>query len=149
MSKRKTDDTICPCKSFQEQEEGVCHCGLFEKIPDEKELTQYELSKSIMAQMPVLTKEQINKGKEKFREYLKSLSTTAIAVVNRDKYDFTVFNMSEKTVDVILMALKNRGDIIDFGGEDVWIKVDGEALLYKVFNGESMVVVCNEIEVEE
>lgn len=145
--KEKSDDTICPCKSFQEQKEGFCHCGLFEKIPDEKRLTQYELAKNVMAQMPALTKEQIENGKEKFKEYLEGLSTTTIAMINRDKYDFTVFNMTEKTADVILLALKNRGEIIDFGGEDAWVRVDGEVLLYKVFDGDSMFVVCNEIEV--
>ena len=27
-----TDDTRCMCKEFREQTEGVCHCGLYEKI---------------------------------------------------------------------------------------------------------------------
>lgn len=28
----KTPDTKCMCKAFREQEEGVCHCGLYKKI---------------------------------------------------------------------------------------------------------------------
>lgn len=28
----KTSDTKCMCKEFREQEEGLCHCGLFVKI---------------------------------------------------------------------------------------------------------------------
>lgn len=27
----KNDDTKCMCKEFREQEEGVCHCGLYVK----------------------------------------------------------------------------------------------------------------------
>ena len=27
----KNEDTKCMCKEFQEQEKGVCHCGLFVK----------------------------------------------------------------------------------------------------------------------
>lgn len=30
--RKKTDDTKCMCKAFREQEEGVCHCGLYKKI---------------------------------------------------------------------------------------------------------------------
>ena len=30
----KTPDTKCPCKDFREMEEGVCHCGRFEKARD-------------------------------------------------------------------------------------------------------------------
>lgn len=28
----KTVDTKCMCKEFREQEEGECHCGLYQKI---------------------------------------------------------------------------------------------------------------------
>ena len=28
----KNEDTKCMCKDFKEQEEGVCHCGLYIKI---------------------------------------------------------------------------------------------------------------------
>jgi len=28
----KTPDTKCMCKEFREQESGVCHCGLYEKV---------------------------------------------------------------------------------------------------------------------
>ena len=31
---KKTEDTKCMCKSFREQEEGECHCGLYVKIKD-------------------------------------------------------------------------------------------------------------------
>ena len=32
----KTPDTKCMCKEFREQEEtGVCHCGLYKKIVSE------------------------------------------------------------------------------------------------------------------
>ena len=27
----KTEDTLCPCKDFREQADGVCHCGRYEK----------------------------------------------------------------------------------------------------------------------
>jgi ferredoxin-thioredoxin reductase catalytic subunit len=27
----KNEDTKCMCKEFQEQEKGICHCGLFVK----------------------------------------------------------------------------------------------------------------------
>lgn len=27
----RTPDTKCMCKSFKEQKEGLCHCGLYEK----------------------------------------------------------------------------------------------------------------------
>lgn len=28
----KTPDTKCMCKDFREQEEGNCHCGMFNKV---------------------------------------------------------------------------------------------------------------------
>jgi ferredoxin-thioredoxin reductase catalytic subunit len=30
----KSDDTKCICKDFLEQDEGVCHCGLYIKIKE-------------------------------------------------------------------------------------------------------------------
>ncbi len=30
----KTPDTKCMCKEFREQEEGLCHCGLYIKTKD-------------------------------------------------------------------------------------------------------------------
>ena len=30
----KTKDTKCMCKEFQQQTEGVCHCGLYEKVKE-------------------------------------------------------------------------------------------------------------------
>lgn len=28
----KNPDTKCMCKEFRDQEEGICHCGLYKKI---------------------------------------------------------------------------------------------------------------------
>lgn len=33
----RTADTKCMCKAFREQEEGICHCGLYEKIKVDKD----------------------------------------------------------------------------------------------------------------
>ena len=30
----KSEDTKCMCKSFREQSEGECHCGLYIKVKD-------------------------------------------------------------------------------------------------------------------
>lgn len=30
----KTENTKCMCKEFREQEEGLCHCGLYYKTKD-------------------------------------------------------------------------------------------------------------------
>ena len=30
----KTPDTKCMCKEFREMEEGMCHCGLYQKWKD-------------------------------------------------------------------------------------------------------------------
>lgn len=30
----KTPDTKCMCKKFREQQEGMCHCGLYIKIKE-------------------------------------------------------------------------------------------------------------------
>ena len=32
----KTLDTKCMCKEFREQQEGECHCGLYQKIKIEE-----------------------------------------------------------------------------------------------------------------
>lgn len=32
----KNEDTKCMCKDFKEQEEGICHCGLYIKIKQEE-----------------------------------------------------------------------------------------------------------------
>lgn len=28
----QNEDTKCMCKAFREQESGLCHCGLYEKV---------------------------------------------------------------------------------------------------------------------
>ena len=33
----KTPDTKCMCKEFREQKEGICHCGLYQKIIVDKD----------------------------------------------------------------------------------------------------------------
>lgn len=33
----KNPDTKCMCKEFREQKEGICHCGLYQKIIVDKE----------------------------------------------------------------------------------------------------------------
>lgn len=30
----KTPETKCMCKEFREQEEGLCHCGLYMKVKE-------------------------------------------------------------------------------------------------------------------
>lgn len=32
----QSDDTLCPCKEFREQESGLCNCGRFEKAQGTK-----------------------------------------------------------------------------------------------------------------
>lgn len=32
----KTPDTKCMCKEFREQEEGLCHCGMYVKVKVEE-----------------------------------------------------------------------------------------------------------------
>jgi len=34
----KNKDTKCMCKEFREQFEGMCHCGLYIKVPDDAEV---------------------------------------------------------------------------------------------------------------
>lgn len=29
---KRTPDTKCMCKEFREMEEGICHCGMYQKI---------------------------------------------------------------------------------------------------------------------
>ena len=33
-STERNADTLCFCKVFREQESGLCHCGLYRKMPD-------------------------------------------------------------------------------------------------------------------
>ena len=35
---KNNEDYVCMCKEFREQEEGECHCGLFVKTRDKKEM---------------------------------------------------------------------------------------------------------------
>lgn len=32
--REKNEDTKCICKDFREQEEGMCHCGLYVKVKE-------------------------------------------------------------------------------------------------------------------
>lgn len=34
----KNEDTKCMCKEFREMTEGMCHCGLYIKVKEEKEI---------------------------------------------------------------------------------------------------------------
>lgn len=31
----RSEDTLCMCKEFREQESGLCHCGRFEKVVED------------------------------------------------------------------------------------------------------------------
>lgn len=49
----KTPDTLCMCKEFREQEEGLCHCGLYRKVSPRESFDE-EIAKKVGEVSPLV-----------------------------------------------------------------------------------------------
>ena len=79
----------------------------------------------------------------------------------RERYDFTIFHLYEKqnsnpckiAVTELIDLLKNRGEILSIEKDttnsymtnnawEIWLKIDGEAFAYYLFNCDDWVIQC-------
>lgn len=106
--------------------------------------TMYEMNKTAMAKEPILTKKEKKEKWEELKRYFRR--GTDYALLCREKYDFTVFRISnsvETAIQELEGVLNNRGTIISIdkqsdGSYEVWMKdsvlvAEPEIFMYKMF----------------
>jgi len=110
-------------------------------------LTQKEMSNS-----------EINKIKPKLEEWFNWQLDEYAMLLCRERYDFTIFHLyvnenSDPTkiaVTELIDLLKNRGKILSIEKDsnvinnawEIWLKIDGEAFAYYLFNCDDWVIQC-------
>lgn len=112
--------------------------------------TLYDLNKQIMIQQNSLSAEDYRHSLTNICGWLSSNNNKYYMLLNRERADYTVFNMLDFNYNKILNELREvldyRGTIlaIDYvHGEDyydIWIKIDNEAFLYKFFQCDDFVI---------
>ena len=113
----------------------------------------YLMAKSVAAQAPLLTTEQIDKSKELIANFLADNKTTKYyMLLVRDMNYYTLFvdnrANDENMSDIVIECLSNLGNIIDINNEtqgsiEVWVKdSDGEAHIGYLFPYDQGVIEC-------
>lgn len=110
----------------------------------------YEMNKSIVAQLPDISKKDLEAGKKKINQ-VASNGKYFMLLCNELKY-YTVFNIStegvEKIEDVVLDCINCFGATIKSidntpeGALEIWIKKDEEAYAMYFFNYDGGVEIC-------
>ena len=121
-------------------------------MSDVKLGTIYELNKQIMIQQPHMSQKDYTHQLTNICSWVSSNNEYKYyMLLNRERADYTVFNVISfdynKMLNEIREVLDYRGILIDIDylhGEDyydIWIDIDNEAFLYKLFP-------CNDFVIE-
>ena len=118
--------------------------------------TQYEFSKSLVAQLKDLEQGVINSKKEVLVNYLRKIKATYYMLLCNERKDYTIFRVTEnkdlevqyKEIVSILVdeCLVNRGGIrgIDLtenkDAVEIWLYIDEEAFVYYFFPYDEAVI---------
>ena len=113
----------------------------------------YLMAKTVAAQAPLLTAEQIDKSKELISNFITKHNTTKyymLLVKEISYYTLFVDNSSsnENMSDIVIECLSNLGNIIDINDEsegaiEIWVKDnDGEAHIGYLFPYDQGVIEC-------
>ena len=120
----------------------------------EASMTMYDYAKQVVAnEVPM---DGILFNKKVFEVANKMLSAKYWMLLCRERYDFTVFKIGDKTKDEkivkeLVPTLKNRGDVLLIdeqpdGAFEIWIRnpETNEDVAYYLFNYEDWMVYCDE-----
>lgn len=113
--------------------------------------TLYDMNKQIMIQLPPLTGDEYRHQLTNICGWFSSNNKhTYYMFLNRERADYTVFNF--KTYDYS-KALNEVREVIDYRGEllsveyihgedlyDIWLNIDGEAFMYKLFPCDDFII---------
>ena len=118
-------------------------------------MTEYEINKMIMAQLPsLITEAQLKKGKELIKEFTHRHITSVgyYMLLGRDINYYTVFEVcdeyEEKVEDIVIECLQNIGVIqcIDNSADnhsiECWIKNDKGTFALYLFDYSEGVITC-------
>lgn len=106
--------------------------------------TLYDINKTAVIKEKPLSEKEIDKKLQEVTQFCISNHSTYWMLLNRENYDFTLFNFSKRyIVDIVCLDLKeclrNRGKVIsidltkDKGAYEIWLKIDDEAFVYYFF----------------
>ena len=120
--------------------------------------TLYDFNKQIMLKQNKLSKSKIENIKPELEEWFNWQIDGYAMLLCRERYDFTVFHLYENqnpnppkvAVTELISLLKNRGKILSIEKDndvmnnawEIWLKIDGEAFAYYLFNCDDWVIQC-------
>ena len=123
--------------------------------------TLYDFNKQMMLNQSKLSKSKLKAIEPKLEEWFNWQIDGYAMLLCRERYDFTVFHLYEKqnsnpskiAVTELIDLLKNRGEILSIEKDtinsymtnnawEIWLKIDGEAFAYYLFNCDDWVIQC-------
>ena len=123
--------------------------------------TLYDFNKQILSKQKKLNQFEIDQIKSKIEEWFNWQIDGYAMLLCRERYDFTIFHLYEKqnsnpckiAVTELIDLLKNRGEILSIEKDttnsymtnnawEIWLKIDGEAFAYYLFNCDDWVIQC-------
>lgn len=123
--------------------------------------TLYDFNKQMMLNQSKLSKSKLKAIEPELEEWFNWQIDGYAMLLCRERYDFTVFHLYEKqnsnpckiAVTELIDLLKNRGEILSIEKDtinsymtnnawEIWLKIDGEAFAYYLFNCDDWVIQC-------
>ena len=123
--------------------------------------TLYDFNKQMLSKQKKLNQFEINQIKPEIEEWFNWQIDGYAMLLCRERYDFTIFHLYEKqnsnpckiAVTELIDLLKNRGEILSIEKDttnsymtnnawEIWLKIDGEAFAYYLFNCDDWVIQC-------
>lgn len=112
--------------------------------------TLYDINKTTVIKEKPLSEKEIDEKLQEIKNFCILHMDQYYMLLNREKYDFTLFNLGEKLgpsiqkvsqiiKDDLKECLRNRGAVIsidltkDKGAYEIWLKIDNEAFVYYFF----------------
>ena len=123
--------------------------------------TLYDLNKQMVLKQGKLGKTKLKEIESDLEKWFNWQIDGYAMLLCRERYDFTVFHLYEKqnpnppavAAAELIDALKNRGEILSIERDtinnymtnnawEIWLKIDGEAFAYYLFNCDDWVIQC-------
>ena len=123
--------------------------------------TLYDFNKQMMLNQSKLSKSKLKAIEPELEEWFNWQIDGYAMLLCRERYDFTVFHLYENqnlnppkiAVTELIDLLKNRGEILSIEKDtinsymtnnawEIWLKIDGEAFAYYLFNCDDWVIQC-------
>lgn len=117
----------------------------------------YDMNKQAILKQPPLGRLAIDNAKLDLEQWFNWQLDGYAMLLCRERYDFTVFHLYELqnpnpprvAANELIDVLKNRGKILAIDKDttndkvwEIWLKIDGEAFAYYLFNCDNFVIQC-------